>query len=365
MLVITLHKIITLENALALERSIFIDMRSPSEYLTGHVPNAINIPLFTDGERAEVGTIYKQIGVAEAKQQGLKLVSSKLPEIVERIRSLYKDGLSVVIYCWRGGMRSKSVVTVLELMGITAYQLQGGYKGYRHYVLDTLQQFHLQPEIIVLCGSTGVGKTTLLKMLQSENVPVIDLENLANHRGSAFGQVGLGRPQTAQNFDALILNELDNFNSKPFILVECESKRIGNVYLPEVLYQAMQRGRKILVQADIPIRVNRLIAEYTDDYEMNKEALKSSLISLERRLGSKKTRHLLDDFAIGQISEVVETLLTDYYDPLYGYEKANPLEYDLVVNANSLEHASRQILRYLNHGGNLDGNSRCNIARNS
>ena len=345
--VILLHKVIALEDALKIEKPLFIDMRSPGEYEQGHIPGAINIPLFNDHERAEVGTIYKQVGVIEAKQRGLAIVSSKLPELVNQIRSFYQTGYSIIIYCWRGGMRSKSVVTVLDLMGITAYQLIGGYKAYRRFVLDRLRTFELRPEIIVICGSTGVGKTALLGKLAEKQVPVIDLESLANHRGSVFGQVGLGKPQTAQNFDALLLQELQRLNEKRYVVVECESKRIGNVYLPDVLYQAMRRGKKILVQADLETRVSRLIAEYVDVYRNNTEALLVSLKTLAKRLGTRKVTALSDKLLRGEVRDVVRILLTDYYDPLYGYETANPDHFDLVVDANNLVQAACQIVEYL------------------
>jgi tRNA 2-selenouridine synthase len=343
-----LHRIISLDEALKLDKPIFIDMRAPSEFRDGRIPGAVNVPLFSDEERRVVGTIYKQVGSDDAKQTGLSLVSSKLPAIVNRIRTFHKEGHTVVVYCWRGGMRSKSVVSVLELMGIPAYQLLGGYKSYRRYVLDSLTEFNLKPKIVVLCGSTGVGKTTILNMLISKNIPVIDLEKLANHRGSAFGQVGLGRSETAQNFDALLLEELKQLNDQPYIIVECESKRIGKVYLPNVLYDAMQTGIKILAHAGVETRIGRLMDEYMDVFNNNHDQIYASLESLKNRLGAKKTQRLLDAFSANQVKEVVHTLLVDYYDPLYGYEKADPASFDFVVDAENLELASTKIIQYLN-----------------
>jgi len=342
-----LHKVININEAQSIENPIYIDMRSPSEYQRGHIPYSVNIPLFTDKERAIVGTIYKTVGVEEAKQKGLEIVSAKLPDTISQIRSLYQTGRRVIVYCWRGGMRSKSVVTVLNLMGIQAFQLLGGYKAFRNYVLSQLANFKLNPEIIVLCGSTGVGKTHLLTMLANKNQPVIDLEKLANHRGSAFGQIGLGQPATAQNFDALLLQELQSLNDQPYIIVECESKRIGNVYIPDVLYKAMQTGKRILVYANIEVRISRLIEEYTDLYNQNSDAIMASIRVLHKRIGMKKTAQLLSDFSEGKLRDCVYTLLVDYYDPLYGYEKSNYANYNYVVNANNLEKASEEIIEYL------------------
>ena len=342
-----MHKTILIEEAQKLSQPIYIDMRSPVEFSIGHIPGAINIPIFSNEERAEVGILYKNLGEEQAKDVGLAIASRKLPDFVTQIRNLYKIGHPVIIYCWRGGMRSKSIVSVLNFMGIPVFQLLGGYKTYRRYVLDSLLKFTINPKIIVLCGSTGVGKTSLLQLLAEKNVPIIDLEKLANHRGSVFGQVGLGKSTTAHFFDASILMKLNNLNKQPYIIVECESKRIGNVYLPDCLYQAMQTGTRILVNTDIEIRISRLIDEYTNLAEANTNEIITSLKALNKRFGTKKINKLLSDFDSGKIRNVVRTLLVDYYDPLYGYEKLDQNKYKLTVNCDDLELASLQIIDYL------------------
>lgn len=348
-----MHSIISVEEAVAIDSPVFIDVRSPAEYETGHIPGAVNIPLFSDDERVQVGTTYRQIGVEEAKLQGLVLASAKLPDIVGRVQQLRESGRKVVVYCWRGGMRSKAVVTVLELMGILSSQLSGGYKAYRQFVLNRLRTFEVKPIIIVLCGSTGTGKTLILNQLANANIPVINLEQLANHRGSVFGQIGLGRPATAQIFDTNLLQVLDQLNTQPYIVVECESKRIGNVYLPDCLFDAMRRGKKILVSADIEVRVDRLIKEYIHLYKDkdNDEAIVAGLESLRRRLGNKKTECLLADFRAGKVRDVVKVLLVDYYDLMYGYGQSDTAIYDVEVNADDIEQATEVIIQYLQQFG--------------
>lgn len=346
-----MHRTINIENAQKIQDPIYIDMRSPSEYAVGHISGAVNIPLLTDAERAEVGRVYKQENVENAKHLGLSIVSVKLPELVSQIRDLHRTGRVIIIYCWRGGMRSKAIVNVLDLMGIPSFQLIGGYKNYRQYILRQLQNFQLKPRIIVLCGSTGVGKTTLLSLLSRQGAPVIDLEKLANHRGSAFGHIGIGAPTTAQTFDAAILSEMEALNNEQYIIVECESKRIGNVYVPDVLYEGMKNGQKILAFAALDTRIDRLIAEYTNMYSKSYDAILHSIKSLTKRLGQRRTEKLLMQMDAGQLKDVVHSLLVHYYDPLYGYEKADPVAYDFTVCADNLTEASSRIMDYLNNLG--------------
>ncbi|MDF2875806.1 MAG: selU [Sporomusa sp.] len=350
-MVIILNNIIRVEDSVILDCPAFIDVRSPEEYSMGHIPGAINIPLFNNAERAHVGATYKQIGIEEAKDLGLTIASPKLPDIVGQVRQIYKSGQQVVIYCWRGGMRSKSIVNILGMMGVPAPQLLGGYKAYRQYVLDRLRTFVVKPVIVVLCGSTGVGKTIILNRLARRNIPSIDLEELANHRGSVFGQIGLGKPATAQNFDAELLAKLNKLNNQPYIVVECESKRIGNVYLPEALFNAMRQGKNLLLSANIELRVDRLIAEYMDMCGNNHEAIIAGIQSLRKRIGNKKTDQILDWFKSGMIREVVKILLLDYYDPMYGYEKTDPSNYDTCVKADDVEQATDDIIQYLQELG--------------
>ena len=340
-------QVISVSEALSRPR-VFVDTRSPAEFEQGHIPGAVNVPLLENDERAIVGTLYKQQGPEEAKNRGLDIVSGKLTSIVRQIASLNASPEKpLVVYCWRGGMRSKSVLTILELMGISGSQLIGGYKAYRRHVQDQLAVCKIKSELVVLCGSTGVGKTILLQKLASRGYPILDLEGLANHRGSAFGHIGIGKPATAQNFDAQLLEELQKLSENKVILVECESKRVGNVYLPDVLYQAMQHGRRVLVKASVSTRVARLIAEYTDVLQPNDPEIIVSLQSLTRKLGKKKTSRLVEEYEAGNVHDFTASLLTDYYDGLYGYEDASPDDFDLIVDAEDFEKAATDIAAYI------------------
>ncbi|MEG6585478.1 tRNA 2-selenouridine(34) synthase MnmH [Dendrosporobacter sp. 1207_IL3150] len=346
-----MHKTVDFESSKTFDNPIYIDVRSPSEYLKGHIPNSVNIPIFSDEERALVGTIYKNIGSEEAKDKGLEIVSTKLPDIIRQIQSHYKMGKRLIIYCWRGGMRSKSIVSILAIMGIKSYQLIGGYKEYRNYVLKQLASFKIKPEIYVLCGSTGVGKTNILNLLKKINEPIIDIEQLANHRGSIFGQIGLGQPASAQSFDSLLLNELEQLNNSHYIILESESKRVGNVYIPDILYNAMKSAKRILIYADLEIRAERLINEYFHLNMQNTQSIADCINSLSKRLGVKKTKQLLNYLESGNIRQCALTLINEYYDPLYGYEKQNDDEFDLVVCSNNLNEAANKIINYLRKTG--------------
>lgn len=343
-----LYEKITLENFSKIPQATCIDVRSPLEYQTGHIPGAINIPILSNHEREQVGTVYKQQGPAVAKELGLSLVAPKLPSLLKELQShAAKSKQPLVVYCWRGGLRSRSLVTVAALMGIACYQLQEGYKAYRHDVLERLQHMNIQPKLIVLCGSTGAGKTAVLKALAARNIPTLNLEQLANHRGSVFGHIGLGTPTTAQNFDSLLLQQLESLQQSPYIVVECESKRIGNVYLPHTFYQALQQGQRILLTASLENRVARLIQEYAANYQTQRAAIQKCLLALERRLGAKKMSLLLTAAENDDLQQITRMLVTDYYDPLYGYETANPAKYQLTVSSDDVDQAASQIIQYL------------------
>jgi tRNA 2-selenouridine synthase len=342
-----LDKTISIQEALKTPKHLFIDVRTPQEFLQGHLPQAINIPLFSNEERAIVGTLYKQVSVDAAKARGLEFVSPKLPAMIKDITDYAKQDYRIIIYCWRGGMRSKSIVTLLNTLNIAVWQLVGGYKAYRRYVLDCLEDYKIRPDIVVLCGSTGVGKTAILQGLAAKRHPIIDLEGAANHRGSVFGQIGLGKSTTMPMFEAAILDYLDKFQDKPYIIVECESSQIGSVYIPKVLREAMRSGPKILLQASVPTRVQRIIAEYTSSQAIDKEKIAQCIKAIAKYLGRKKTALLFECLEKDQIELLVDSLLVDYYDPLYGYDNANKAEYEAIISADDFAHATAELDAYL------------------
>lgn len=320
-----------------------IDVRSPAEYRQAHIPGAINVPLFSDGERAIIGTVYRHEGVDAAKILGIKMVAPRLPDMVEKMLAA-AAGKRILLYCWRGGMRSCSIAAFLEALKYPVFQLNGGYKAFRQFIFRYHQNKRISVPVFVLNGLTGVGKTRVLQILQSRGYGALDLEGMANHRGSVFGAVGLGEPRTQKDFDALLAYALMDYEDAPYLIVEGEGKRIGKVSLPDYLYTAMLQGSHILLEADLPVRVERIVNEYYGRQD-TKEELVAAVGMLQRRLGKAKVEELRAKILQDRYHEAVLELCRDYYDQLYGDSRKNREEYLAVINANNLEQAAEEIIK--------------------
>ena len=246
---------ISVAEAFKLGNAVFIDTRSPAEYENDHIIGAISLPTLDDKERHEVGLMYKQISQELAIEKGLGFYSEKIPNIIKTIKP-YKNK-TLVVYCARGGMRSGIIASLLESIGMKVYQIEGGYKLFRNYLLDQLNNFKIKPKVFVLHGLTCTGKTELLDQLDN----VIDLEGLAQHRGSLYGAIGL-IPNSQKKFENLLLAKLEELNDRDYILVEGESRRIGNCIMPECLWQAMEKGTNVLIKRSVPLRVKAMVKEY-------------------------------------------------------------------------------------------------------
>ncbi len=284
----------------------FVDVRSPAEFAEDHIPGAVNIPLFSNDERAIIGTMYKQIGKDVAINKGLEIVSQKLPEMIAEYTRL-KGPLCV--YCWRGGMRSGSVVSLLQSLKFDVAQLENGYKDYRRFVREQFETIPIPP-MVVLYGLTGSGKTEMLQQLPQS----LDLEGLAQHRGSIFGDVNL-QPRTQKMFESLLFERLVALKDEPFIFVEGESRKIGMVIIPVSVWQAMQKGKKVRVVCSHEERVNRLYNEYCVDFDVEK--MKEKIRAIQKFLGKKQAEELCAMLDRGQIRPVIEKILVEYYDRLY------------------------------------------------
>jgi len=337
-------KEINVQELITLDHPILVDVRSEGEFTEATIPGAVNLELFDNVERAQVGTTYTQTTPSLARELGLSIISPKLPQLVKKLEELSKKG-PLVLFCWRGGMRSKSLATVVELMGIPIYRLLGGYKAYRNQVLEFFQT-KLSFQVVVLRGNTGVGKTDLLGQLRAEGYPALDLEKLANNRGSVFGAIGLGNPPSQKKFEGLLYEELVSLSKFSYIIVECESKRIGRVTLPINFYAAMQEGIQVLHYDSLENRVQRLLKEYTSV----PNALHEIGVALERlikTLGHVKVRELRTLLGTGCLDVFTERLLVEYYDKLYAYPNEPSSEYALYLNYQEPVKALRELECYL------------------
>lgn len=350
-----MYPLINIHEALVMPNACFFDLRSPQEFAEGSIPGAVNVPIFSNEERVEIGILYKQKGAETAKTRGLEIASAKLPSIIQNIKDVSGDR-KVIVYCWRGGMRSRSIATILHLMGIPVYQLSDGYKAYRQYVLSKLSNYDILPCFVVLHGLTGTGKTILLKELGRRGLPVIDLEGMANHRGSVFGRIGKGQSISAKNFDAMILETLDAYQKERYVIIEAESKRIGNIYVPECVMKSMEHGLHILLTASLQTRVQRLLDEYLhiEPETCADHDIALGLDMLQSRLGKAKTAELKEMLQQKNYHALVEILLLGYYDPLYNYSEQDAHKFDFHVSAENICVAADCIMDFLFGGGDED-----------
>lgn len=288
-----------------------VDVRSPAEYAHGHIPGAINLPLFTDEERARVGTTYKMVGRSQAFDLGLDLVGPKMSGFVQAAREFAPEK-QILVHCWRGGMRSASMAWLLETAGFRISVLKSGYKAYRNYVRENLVKGR---QFIILGGLTGSGKTLWLKKLAETGEPVVDLEGLANHRGSVFGGIGLGAQPTNEQFENDLFRDIHSFQMNQFIWLEDESRQIGRIFLPEPIFLAMTDSPLIRIKVPDELRVKVILDEYSG---LDPGKLASSVRQISKRLGGLVTSQCLELLEKGDFSAVARLLLP-YYDKTYSH----------------------------------------------
>ncbi|MGL4731952.1 MAG: tRNA 2-selenouridine(34) synthase MnmH [Clostridium sp.] len=325
---------------------VLVDVRSPLEYMEDTIPGAVNIPLFDDEERALVGTIYKQESTEKAKRVGMEIVSKKLPKIYSEFLKLEKEYRKIVLFCARGGMRSGSLAALLSSLGMRVERIKNGYKGYRSWVLEQTPLVNEQVTYVVLHGNTGVGKTEILKKIKEDGYDILDLEGLANHRGSILGAVGLGNVNSQKKFESLILHNLKNRKGK-FIFIEAESKRIGRVTIPECIHKSMKQGIHVFVDANLDFRCNLIINEYTKSENANEEIC-DSIIKIKKILSKEKLDEYCNRVRNNDYEDVVKELMVKYYDPMYMHS-ANQYEYELKINVENIELAAKQLENFIDN----------------
>ncbi|PLX11001.1 MAG: tRNA 2-selenouridine(34) synthase MnmH [Marinilabiliales bacterium] len=286
-----------------------IDVRSPAEFENGHIPGAFNIPIFSNDERAIVGINYKNNGKENAILNGLEIVGPKLASFVKEANKITKNK-KILVHCWRGGMRSSSMAWLFKTAGYQVDILEGGYKNYRNYSRGLFEKID---KLLVLGGFTGSGKTDILKEMEKLGVQFLDLEGIANHKGSAFGAIGQHPQPTSEQFENDLAKKLDDFDLKKPVWVEDESRQVGKCAIPDNLYAHMRNTKLIKIIVPKEIREKRLVKEYGC---FPKEPLETSIKNIERRLGGLRTKQSLDALAEGNLLKVAEITL-EYYDKAY------------------------------------------------
>ncbi|HOY34161.1 tRNA 2-selenouridine(34) synthase MnmH [Piscinibacter sp.] len=328
-----------------------IDARSQSEYAEDRLPGAINWPTLNDAERALIGTEYKQVSPFTARKRGAVLAARNIAAHIEREGMDKPKDWTPLVYCWRGGQRSGALATVLSAIGFRVHLLEGGYREYRRAVIAALEALPQRFDFRVVCGTTGSGKSRLLQHLaESGGVQVLDLELLANHRGSVLGLVP-GSPQPGQKqFESRVWDALRRFDPARPVIVESESKKVGDLRVPEKLIERMRASPCIRLELSLEGRVQLLIEDY-DFFVRDTDTFCSRLDALRVLRGHEVVNGWQEAARAGRTREVVRDLLVSHYDPVYlqsmkrnfaGF--AQPLldlEWD--GSADSLDAAARQV----------------------
>ena len=296
-----------------------IDVRAPLEYAEDHLPGAINLPVLDDAERARVGTIYKQVSPFSARKIGAALVSRNAARHLEGPLADKPGGWRPLVYCWRGGQRSNSFATILGQIGWRVEVLAGGYKAWRALVVRALTETPFPAPVVVLDGNTGSAKTELLNLLPARGVQVLDLEGLANHRGSLFGAMG---PQPAQRgFETKLALAIAALDPTRPVVVEAESAKVGDCRLPPRLWQAMCVAPRIAIDAPRAARAAYLTRAYAD--LTADPARLADIISRLRPLhAAERIEHWLALAAAGDFAPLAEDLMAAHYDPRYARHRA-------------------------------------------
>ena len=289
-----------------------LDVRSPEEFARGHIPGAHNLPLFSDEERAAVGTLYKHQGRRAAVRRGLELVGPRLAVLAEQAAALAGADANLRVHCWRGGLRSSSTAWLLETCDLPCTLLEGGYKGFRRW----LRQGLAQPRPVVLLGGhTGSGKTEVLHALRVAGAQVLDLEGLAHHRGSSFGGLGQPRQPTTEQFENHIAMALQAVSPHRVLWIEAESVQVGCCRIPPELFQQMQQAPLVELRRPDHERLDHLLATYGP---MSRQELTEATRRIGKRLGPQRTQQAVEAITAGNLRLACQLIL-NYYDRTYAH----------------------------------------------
>lgn len=302
----------SVKEVLALNNAVIVDVRTREEYADDHIPGSINCPVLDGDQRKEVGTVYKTISKQQALFLGAKYICANIPQILDQIGPFSK-GEKIAFYCFRGGLRSKSIATVVSCMHVAASFLEGGYKRYRNHVLEYLATTHLE-KMIGLYGYTGSGKTEIINNIKQFQVQVLDLEGRANHKGSVFGGLNCEAQPAQRLFESLLADDIRGLNPKLPILIEGESSKIGRLHLPVSIYKQMLQSPKIFVDVPLAVRIENILHDYQ---AIDAVQFFTALESVRRYMKKALYDEIHLSFGQGDLSKTVELLLLHYYDQLY------------------------------------------------
>ena len=310
---------ITLKDAYFHSFDTLIDVRTPAEYADDYVPGAINLPVLSNEERARVGTIYAQESPFLARKIGAALVARNAAAHIEGPLADKEGGWRPLIYCWRGGQRSGSFASILKQIGWRAETLVGGYQSYRRLIVAALYQTKFPVPVILLDGNTGTGKTEVIQRLAALGVQTIDLEGLANHRGSALGAAG---PQPSQKaFESGLAKVVDQLDPARPVVIEAESSRIGQIFLPPQLFAAMKSAPRIEITAPRASRADYLVRAYSEDIA-DCEGFAARLDRLIRLQGRARVEAWQQALRAGSFDQVAAEMIEQHYDPSYKKARA-------------------------------------------
>lgn len=311
-----------------------IDVRSPAEFAEDHIPGAISAPVLNNAERARIGTLYKQVSPFEAQRLGAALIARN---IARHLETLFQDRpreWKPLIYCWRGGQRSGAMAHICAQVGWRVGQLQGGYKTYRRHVIGELEKLPAQFQFRVVCGATGSGKSRLLYALHTQGAQVLDLELLAQHRGSLLGNLP-GQPQPAQKmFESRMWDTLRRFDARHPVFVEAESRKIGVLSIPTTLLETIRKAECIAIEASMPARVKLLMEDYAH-FLHDTELLNRALAPLLELHGHKVIEQWQEMARDGAWENLITDLLTRHYDP--AYQRSTEHNFPNLLSARQLQ----------------------------
>ncbi len=334
------------EDLYKLKSYILIDARSPKEFLDSPIPGAVNIPALLDDERVEVGTAYVRESTERAKEIGIERISKRLPEIFREINDLSKKYDKLIFYCARGGMRSSSLEAIFYALKYKTLKLDRGYKAYRNYIMEHLPEKNKNIKYVVLHGRTGVGKTKILEKLSERGYSVMDLEKIADHKGSFFGGLCEKKKQSQKRLESEIYEHLSK-NNTGYVLVESESKRIGDVYLPEEIHNSILTGYHLIIDTSMENRVKIIMEDYAG---AGKDELKSCLDKVGRYISKERYENYSKLLEEEKLSELSEILMEKYYDPLYD-QSINKYTYEEEIKYNTVDEAADRVADFLLKNG--------------